>query len=53
MYIEAEDIESKLKEIETAGAKIIKGKTGISPEFGFFALFADPSGNTIGLWGKK
>ena len=52
LYIQVEDIERKLEIIEKAGGKIIKGKTGISPEFGFFALFADPCGNQLGIWCK-
>ncbi|MGB3340461.1 MAG: VOC family protein [bacterium] len=52
LYIEVKDIEKKLKEIEEAGGKIIKEKTGISPEFGFYALFDDPCGSLIGLWSK-
>lgn len=52
LYIEVEDIEKKLKEIEEAGGKTIKEKTGISPEFGFYALFNDPCGSLLGLWCK-
>lgn len=52
IYIEVEDIEAKLKEIEATGGKIQKEKTKISDEFGFYALFFDPSGNSIGLWSK-
>lgn len=52
LYIEVEDIEKKLKEIEDAGGKKTKEKTGISPEFGFYALFNDPCGSLIGLWSK-
>jgi predicted enzyme related to lactoylglutathione lyase len=46
------DIEKKLREIEHAGGKIIKEKTGISPEFGFYALFNDPCGSLMGLWSR-
>jgi predicted enzyme related to lactoylglutathione lyase len=53
LYIAVEDIEKKLSEIEAAGGKIIKSKAGISPEFGFYALFTDPCGNIMGLWGKQ
>jgi predicted enzyme related to lactoylglutathione lyase len=52
LYIEVEAIEKKLGEIEKAGGETIKEKTGISPEFGFYALFTDPCGNMIGLWSK-
>ncbi len=53
LYIKVENIEKKLAEIETAGGKIIRPKVGISPEFGFYALFTDPSGNIMGLWGNQ
>ncbi len=53
LYIEVEDIEKKLAEIEAAGGVKVKDKTGISPEFGFYALFTDPCGNIMGIWGKK
>lgn len=52
LYIEVEDILKKLGEIEAAGGKKVKDKTAISPEFGFYALFTDPSGNIMGLWSK-
>ena len=53
VYIEVANIETNLNEIEAAGGKIIKGKTGISPEFGFYALFTDPCGNIMGLWSNR
>ena len=53
LYIEVEDIEKKLVEIESRDGKKVKGKTGISAEFGFFGIFTDPCGNTLGLWSKK
>jgi predicted enzyme related to lactoylglutathione lyase len=53
LYIEVEDIVKKLGEIEAAGGKKVKDKTGISPEFGFYGLFTDPCGNIMGLWSKQ
>ena len=52
LYIEVEDIPAKLGEIEAAGGKKVKDKTGILPEFGFYGLFTDPCGNIMGLWSK-
>ncbi|UCF70232.1 MAG: VOC family protein [candidate division WOR-3 bacterium] len=52
LYIEVEDITKKLSEIESAGGRKVKEKTAISPEFGFYGLFTDPSGNIMGLWSK-
>jgi predicted enzyme related to lactoylglutathione lyase len=53
LYIEVEDIQKKLAEIAAAGGKKVKDKTGISPEFGFYALFTDPCGNIMGLWSRQ
>ena len=52
LYIEVEEIEKKLKEIEDAGGKIDRPKTKISDEYGYFAIFQDPLGNLLGLWSK-
>lgn len=51
-YIEVEDIDAALKKIEENGGTTAQGKTEISPEIGFFALFIDSEGNNLGLWAK-
>lgn len=38
-----------IDKIESNGGKIIVPKTEISPEMGFFAMFADTEGNKLGL----
>jgi predicted enzyme related to lactoylglutathione lyase len=48
-YIGVEDIETTLARIEERGGKTLVPKTEI-PGFGWFALFADLSGNTVGLY---
>lgn len=53
LYIEVPDIDTKLEEIEAAGGKKLIPETKISDEFGFFAIFSDPCGNSIGLWSKQ
>jgi len=53
LYIEVENIDEKLAQIEHAGGKKVTPKTKISDEFGFYALFADPCGNAIGIWSKQ
>lgn len=53
LYIMVEDIDKKLSEIEAHGGHTVKPKTGISEEFGFYALFTDPCGNIMGIWSKK
>jgi uncharacterized protein len=51
-YIEVEDIEVALKKAESAGGQIVKEKTQISPEIGYFGIFADSENNIMGLWSK-
>jgi predicted enzyme related to lactoylglutathione lyase len=53
VHIGVDDIEAKLAEIEAAGGKTITPKTKISDEYGYFAEFADISGNKMALWSKK
>jgi predicted enzyme related to lactoylglutathione lyase len=51
-YIEVEDIEATLKNIEGGGGKTVTPKTQISPEIGYFAVFTDIADNIIALWSK-
>ncbi len=53
LYIEVEDIDAILKKIEEAGGRAVHPKTAISPDFGFFGIFTDVEGNSIGLWSKN
>jgi len=48
-YIFTSDIEEMLKKIEIAGGKVALKRTEI-PGMGWFALFTDPTGNTVGLF---
>ncbi|MCP4704073.1 MAG: VOC family protein [candidate division Zixibacteria bacterium] len=52
LYIEVESIETTLSAIDKNGGKTVQGKTEISPEMGYFALFADAEGNSLGIWAK-
>jgi predicted enzyme related to lactoylglutathione lyase len=49
VYIESDDIEADLKRIEGKGGKTLLPKQEI-PTIGWFAFFADPTGNRIGLF---
>ena len=49
IYLDSEDIEADLKEITARGGKTLLGKTEI-PGVAWYALFADPSGNKLGLY---
>jgi predicted enzyme related to lactoylglutathione lyase len=52
VHIEVDDIDATLAKIEEAGGKTLAGKTRISDEFGYYALFLDNVGNRLGLWSK-
>ncbi len=43
------DLNIVLNRVESAGGHVILGKTEITPEFGFFAIFQDTEGNHISL----
>jgi predicted enzyme related to lactoylglutathione lyase len=47
-YVNSEDIEADLTKIESLGGKRLVPKTEI-PTVGWFAMFADPTGNKVGL----
>lgn len=49
-----DDLNDRLAMVEKAGGKILKTKTKIEVEGrGYFALFSDSEGNTIGLYSDK
>jgi predicted enzyme related to lactoylglutathione lyase len=52
LYIQVQDIPKFLKQVDEAGGRTVKGKTEISKEFGYYALFVDTEGNTMGLWSE-
>lgn len=52
LYLAVEDVEASLAAIEAAGGRRVKPKTKISDEHGWFAHFADPSGNRLGVWSR-
>lgn len=43
------DLSTVLGRVEAAGGRILLGKTQITPEIGYFALFTDCEGNRLGL----
>jgi len=47
-YVLVESIDKTLKEVEKLGGKVILAKR--SADGGSYAVFADPEGNTLGLW---
>jgi len=49
IYVNSADIEADLKQVKALGGEIISPKTEI-PKTGWFALFKDPTGNTLALY---
>ena len=49
IYIASDDIEADLKKVEKLGGKVLHQKTEI-PGMGWFGVFRDPTGNTLGLY---
>jgi predicted enzyme related to lactoylglutathione lyase len=52
LYISVKDISGTLKEIASAGGSVVKEKTEIGGDYGFYGLFKDPNGNQVGVWSK-
>ena len=50
-YVGVDDVDAALSKVVKAGGKIVKPKAEI-PGFGWWALFADPNGNRIGLFAE-
>ncbi len=49
VHVETDDIEASLAKVSSLGGKQLVPKTEI-PGMGWFALFTDLSGNTVGLY---
>lgn len=49
VYLGVDDIDSKVREIESNGGRITTPKTEI-PGMGWFAMFTDPSGNRLAVY---
>jgi uncharacterized protein len=49
VYIDSDDIDADLKQVEQLGGTVIAPKTEI-PGTGWFGLFKDPTGNTMALY---
>ena len=50
IYLNANpDLQPILDRVEEAGGKILTAKTAVGMDAGYFALFTDTEGNTVGL----
>ena len=52
VYIDTEDIEGTLQQVTAQGGKVLQPKTEI-PGYGWFGIFADPTGNQVGLYTRR
>jgi len=53
VYFSCDDVQIELDRIEEAGGIIKQGKTMISPEHGYMAIFNDTEGNRVALYSKQ
>jgi uncharacterized protein len=49
-YIMVDSIAETLRQIESAGGRVLTPRTDLGPNIGAFAAFADPVGNEFGLY---
>ncbi len=52
IYIEVVEINAKLDEAVRGGGSVVTARTHIGEGFGYYAYFADPEGNVVGLWSQ-
>ncbi len=53
IYFNSENITDEISKVDSAGGQVLLGKTQISPEVGYMAVFIDSEGNRISLHSKK
>lgn len=52
LYVRCDDIPAMLARVEAAGGIVVKPKTAVGGEYGFYGLFRDPAGNVLGVWSR-
>jgi predicted enzyme related to lactoylglutathione lyase len=52
IYVGTDDIEATLAKVVSLGGSVVMPKMDVG-DFGAMAVFADPTGNHIGLWMEK
>ncbi|MGY1616975.1 VOC family protein [Geodermatophilus sp. SYSU D00691] len=51
IYVRVDDLETYLQRAEQLGGTRMVPPTDLPGGYGTFAMFADPDGNAVGLWG--
>jgi predicted enzyme related to lactoylglutathione lyase len=49
VYIDSDDIDADLKQVEALGGTVVRAKTEI-PGTGWYGVFKDPTGNVLALY---
>ena len=52
VYVQTDDIEVTLAKVKSLGGRVLVPKTEI-PNVGWFGIFSDPTGNSVGLYSGK
>lgn len=52
VYFSSDDVANELEIIPKVGGTIVQGKTQISPETGYMAVFIDTEGNRVALFSR-
>lgn len=52
VYFSSQDIDRELAIISEVGGTVVQGKTQISPDTGYMAIFIDSEGNRIALFSR-
>ena len=53
VYFSVDDLDEALRDAEKFGARIVRERTAIPQDGGFYAHIVDPDTNIIGLWSQS
>ncbi|MGZ4626129.1 MAG: VOC family protein [Kineosporiaceae bacterium] len=51
IYVRVDDLDAYLDRAERLGGRRVVPPTDLPDDYGRFAIFTDPDGNAVGLWG--
>ena len=51
IYVHVDDLDAYLDRAERLGGRRVVPPTDLPDDYGRFAIFTDPDGNAVGLWG--
>lgn len=53
VYFSCDDVATQIARVESAGGKVLRGKTQISPDYGYMGLATDTEGNRIAFHSQR